>query len=1614
MAIIQQPDVLSLSGNLKKFEIYSGTPVAFILKEGSTTIFEASYDPGANGKVFIDVKDIVENRLSFELSHELFYEQLSLVKTFTATVDGADYSFKVIRSGVANLADTVSNWLTGNFLTWQPTKKYVTYYSPEWLTYFSTVASIIKLKAYLPDNTEQTVTIGSCEAGKAFTCNLQYAEIAGELNQKYPIYYDVWVEDADGFRLTYIQRYIYSDPKSELEQWFLFENSLGGIDTLRAAGDTDFEALHTHNISEIGHVASEYLIDTERYFMKNTGHLDTYERRWLLDFFPSHAKYLHYNGAIRGIVVTEDDPKYSASDLPSSYTFRYRFADDTNCLLNLIRNEDNIPAMITIPDLESPGFSLPPRLSEFPLAQLHEGVIVPVFDPHTENPMITTFGQILATAISETLIKIQEGEGGGELVNVLRTTSPEGASDYSVFSSLRTLDEIEKYFQEHGSEEYLSKIKDDTAQGIITFLQGIVAAETSTFAKMLVTGKITAYDIDVTNIMQVAILKVLVQAEIETLLLKGQMNSETFASGMLGTGMRLAKINDDWTLELDKIIVRKSMEVYEIIVQRIRYQGGQVIHSPAGAKLTAVTDGGSYWRCEHDGTVDIITDAQVLCQNFNVGTRTENPDGSLTLNGVSVKRWWRRVTSFGPGWFNLSKTDCEAGSGTPEVSDEVVVLGHRTNTDWQNAILIASTGGNTPFIAHYAGINSFSLVGKEVVREGNLQGTVDEDFGQLTGFGLYSKNVYLKGVFRLMSGKTVDEAIGEVDNNLEAYKSYVQTEFELIPGKISMEVSKIRVGGRNLLRNYDQRFGMKYWSDGAESVNESGTPVTPTLTIVGFTYIEPISVGVGGTPLYPSSISLAISDGTTKVVPATWSEVDTSTTGPKTSIAAYVLPAGVTGNKPVVSVIVNVTVGQLLIASIIEPQPVTIFAGDTASLPATVTLNLNDGSTRIVDVTWAAYDNVTAGDKIVQAAYNMPSGVMGTKPPITITVTVIAITILSVVQPGDVIVQQNNTPVLPSTITLNLSNSTTVQVPVMWGSYSTEELGEFEISGTYDHPQYVTGEKPVVTLTLTVQYDAVPVTVSSVVQPDAITAPVGGEVDLPATITLNLSDGTTEQVAVTWGAHSTETAGVYNIPGTYSLPAGVTGSKPSVSLTLTVDASIVALWNGKSYIGSMPGTAIPSMSDWSQLSSGNVSACVKNDGTLWMWGANTNGELGLGGTANINTPTQLGGDTDWGMVACAINSTIAIKNGKLYAWGLNNYGQLGLGDTTDRTTPTQVGSFTDWTYVAMFGQHAAAIRGGMLYKWGRNNLGQLGLYDTNNRLEPVRIGSATDWGHVACGTYHTLGIRSGKLYAWGYNGDGQLGLGNNTQYNYPVQVGSATDWSKVSAGDSFSIGLRATDLYGWGNNGAGQAGLGTLSSSTTPVLVGSGFTDIAAGEFNALGVKSNGVYGWGWKNTIGHGDAHIKTPTLIREGTSFEICAGRDAAFIIDAGVLWATGTNTDGRLGVGDNISRTDWVMVGNLVLTLTESNSGVSSFTNALKTGWVDQKGYLYLNNKSASPVSISVNKSGVVTTTLLLAGIAQYAVDLDGATAFGIDGTDYEVEVIEFEIGQYGVEPVWFETT
>ncbi|WP_075317371.1 hypothetical protein [Bacteroides togonis] len=417
MTILQQPDALSLSMNLKKFIISSDAQISFVLKKGTEEVLSQRYDPDSQGRIEIDMRDVVHAQLSFDFrgSAVRTYEQTNLHAEFTAEIDGQTVNFHAVRGGVDNLADTATNFLTQNWLTWQPTVKPVTYYTPEFLTYYAPVAGVVKLRGYFVGDdgqvtSQKDIELCSVEAGKAYTIPVEYQVVVSLLYPDgKPGYYDVWVENASGERLTYIQRYYADAMRSISEDWVLFENSLGGVDCFRAYGKTNLEADHTHNLAEVDEMSEEYRVDTERKYEKNTGHLTKDEARWLLDFFPSQKKYIYVGSYLRQIVVVESNVTGNLRELPTNYTFTYKYAD-ARPLLNLPRTD--VPADmldITIPEVGN--FTIPPRLAEVPRLPLSEGDLFPVQNPYSETWSTTTAGA-LAEVVGQ-LLAAAAGTGGG-------------------------------------------------------------------------------------------------------------------------------------------------------------------------------------------------------------------------------------------------------------------------------------------------------------------------------------------------------------------------------------------------------------------------------------------------------------------------------------------------------------------------------------------------------------------------------------------------------------------------------------------------------------------------------------------------------------------------------------------------------------------------------------------------------------------------------------------------------------------------------------------------------------------------------------------------------------------------------------------------------------------------------------------------------------------------------------------------------------------------------------------------------------------------------------------------------------------------------------------------
>ena len=269
---------------------------------------------------------------------------------------------------------------------------------------------------------------------------------------------------------------------------------------------------------------------------------------------------------------------------------------------------------------------------------------------------------------------------------------------------------------------------------------------------------------------------------------------------------------------------------------------------------------------------------------------------------------------------------------------------------------------------------------------------------------------------------------------------------------------------------------------------------------------------------------------------------------------------------------------------------------------------------------------------------------------------------------------------------------------------------------------------------------------------------------------------------------------------------------------------------------------------------GYHTVALKNDGTLWSWGYNNCGQLGLSGGSNRNSPVQIGSGTDWSVVAAGYYYTVAIKNnGTLWSWGHNNYGQLGNGTVTDHLTPVQIGSDTDWSVVAAGGDHTVALENnGTLWAWGCNSNGRLGDGTIAHRDSPVKIGSDTDWSAVFAGGGHTIALKAdGSLWAWGRNDYGQLGLGDSgspaTDRNSPVQIPGG-NWASVSGGNYHTIASkRDGTLWAWGRNDYGQLGLGNKIDQNTPERLGQAadLVSVSGGNEHSTALRRSGIL-WTW------------------------------------------------------------------------------------------------------------------------------------------------------------------------
>lgn len=349
---------------------------------------------------------------------------------------------------------------------------------------------------------------------------------------------------------------------------------------------------------------------------------------------------------------------------------------------------------------------------------------------------------------------------------------------------------------------------------------------------------------------------------------------------------------------------------------------------------------------------------------------------------------------------------------------------------------------------------------------------------------------------------------------------------------------------------------------------------------------------------------------------------------------------------------------------------------------------------------------------------------------------------------------------------------------------------------------------------------------------------------------------------------------------------------------------------------------IGTLTTWAKVfaTTSSSSFAIKNDGTLWAWGFNSNFNLGQGNQSNTySSPVQIAGN--YSEVAGHVSYTMAIKSdNSLWGWGIQNLSQIGTGNYTTYSTPTQIGTDTNWSAISAGTFQALALKStGALYSTGRQT-----------HLIPTQVGTATDWASIAAGAKCSAGVKTtGTLWTWGSASQGQIGNGNPAfDRPAPDQIGTSTLWSKVAIG-AFQMNAIRTDgsAWGWGGNGNGEVGDSTTTQRNTPVQI-SGITtaaDVACGSNFGFVIMSDGSYkSWGAMNA-GQQGVLYNSPVQLGSGTNwsniFINAHGFHGAAMKSDGTAWAWGNNSLGQ--IGDNTSgghksspvqigtATDWAML-------------------------------------------------------------------------------------------------------
>ena len=376
------------------------------------------------------------------------------------------------------------------------------------------------------------------------------------------------------------------------------------------------------------------------------------------------------------------------------------------------------------------------------------------------------------------------------LPDIVRSWENTPASDFNLFSAKRS------------RKEFLNKRENDTAQGLITFEQGLRLGGFRSGA--------TGGEIDAAG-----------NAELLSVVVRSLLRSPSFVDGLLGSGWQLEMDADSIShLAVDRLTVRQTMRVLELLVEKVRSVGGELVVSAADGKVSGVDmdAAGQHYLLTFEMGCPFVAGDLVRCK---------------VEGGAASKSYWVEIASVEGGVARVAAS--EFGDALPAVGDECVLMGSTSDPQRQGLILISATDDGQPRIDVMNSVSGKTLAGCLHARMGNLDGIADSWFpadDQPHGYGLYADNAYLRGRFLLTTGEDV------------------LTKFEVMEGAIRSSVESMRndfTTGQSFLNNPNFGNGMRYWDSdndiafftlGGKWLWGNGAPYSNKGSYAGVEYVD--------------------------------------------------------------------------------------------------------------------------------------------------------------------------------------------------------------------------------------------------------------------------------------------------------------------------------------------------------------------------------------------------------------------------------------------------------------------------------------------------------------------------------------------------------------------------------------------------------------------------------------------------------------------------------------------------------------------------------------------------------------------------------------------------------